>query len=102
MAVDYVALANSKGKAVITKELNARDNFVKKEEKTSPKARKSEKSRFKKFLDAKLKKPSASPIKAISPEKVLTKGLPQRATLVREGRTGYFNNEMAKEIKWLS
>ena len=46
-----------------------------------------------------LKKPKLG-IKSISPEKVLTSGMGHHA-LVREGRTGYFNDEYEREMKWL-
>jgi hypothetical protein len=47
----------------------------------------------------KLSKPKAS-VKSVSPEKVLRTFGGDR--LVREGRTGYFNDEYEENISWLS
>ena len=47
-----------------------------------------------------LSKPKAK-LPSTDPKKFLTHGL-ERQSLVREGRTGYFNKEMMEEAKWLS
>jgi hypothetical protein len=49
----------------------------------------------KKFL-----KKSKEKIKGISPKAVLRTF--EGGSLVREGRTGYFNDEYEKEVKWLN
>lgn len=52
-----------------------------------------------KFKKIKKTKPTAK-IKGINPEKFITKGL-GKPVLVREGKTGYFNEEYVGETKWL-
>ena len=47
-----------------------------------------------------LKKPKAK-LPSTDPKKFITEGLGKQS-LVREGRTGYFNEEMMEEAKWLS
>jgi hypothetical protein len=47
-----------------------------------------------------LKKPTQK-LPSTDPKKFITRGL-GRQSLVREGRTGYFNEEMMEEAKWLS
>lgn len=46
-----------------------------------------------------LKKPKVK-IESISPQKFIS-GKRESHSLVREGRTGYFNDEYKKEMKWL-
>lgn len=47
-----------------------------------------------------LRKPTAK-LPSTDPKKFITKGMGKQS-LVREGRTGFFNEEMMEETKWLS
>ncbi len=47
-----------------------------------------------------LKKPTAK-VPSVNPQRFISKDS-ARQSLVREGRTGYFNQEMMEEAKWLS
>jgi hypothetical protein len=60
------------------------------------KGKKVKKRKEKKFI----KKPKAK-LPSVDPKKFITKGL-GHTPLVGEGRTGYFNQEMMGERKWLS
>jgi len=52
------------------------------------------------FKEKILKKPTAK-LPSYDPKKVLMKGT-GNTKLVREGKTGYFNDEYERETKWLS
>ncbi len=47
-----------------------------------------------------IKKPKTK-IQGVNPQRFISKDS-ARQSLVREGRTGYFNQEMMEEAKWLS
>lgn len=53
------------------------------------------------FLKGHLLKKPTTKIPSVSPKKFITQGGGNQS-LVREGKTGYFNEEYMEEAKWLS
>jgi len=70
------------------------DKSLKKQ--TKKKSKKSKKKKEKRIL----KKPKIK-LPSYDPKRILMKGA-GNTKLVREGKSGYFNDEYNKEIKWLS
>lgn len=62
---------------------------------------KKKKKKSKSLIKGKLLKKPQAKLPSVSPKKFITSGLGHNS-LVKEGRTGYFNKEMMEETKWLS